>query len=161
MIKAIYAGTFDPLTNGHLDIIRRASKLVDELTILVADNQLKKTTFTVEERKMMIENVLNGTPNVKIDYTNGLVVEYAKKHNVKIMFRGLRNFQDYEYEYSLSKYNRNINSEIETVLLFPSSNSDFVSSSGIKELVYYGVDISNYIPKVNVDIVKNRLKKIF
>lgn len=161
MIKAIYAGTFDPLTNGHLDIIRRASKLVDELTILVADNQLKKTTFTVEERKMMIENVLNGTPNVKIDYTNGLVVEYAKKHNVKIMFRGLRNFQDYEYEYSLSKYNSNINSEIETVLLFPSSNSDFVSSSGIKELVYYGVDISNYIPKVNVDIVKNRLKKIF
>ena len=161
MIKAIYAGTFDPLTNGHLDIIRRASKLVDELTILVADNQLKKTTFTVEERKMMIENVLNGTPNVKIDYTNGLVVEYAKKHNVKIMFRGLRNFQDYEYEYSLSKYNSNIYSEIETVLLFPSSNSDFVSSSGIKELVYYGVDISNYIPKVNVDIVKNRLKKIF
>src|SRR5690554_230036 len=161
MIKAIYAGTFDPLTNGHLDIIRRASKIVDELTILVADNQLKKTTFTVEERKMMIENVLNGTPNVKIDYTNGLVVEYAKKHNVKIMFRGLRNFQDYEYEYSLSKYNSHINEDIETVLLFPSTHSDIVSSSGIKELVYYGVDISNYIPKVNVEIVKNRLKKIF
>jgi len=161
MIKAIYAGTFDPLTNGHLDIIRRASKIVDELTILVADNQLKKTTFTVEERKLMLENVLNGTPNIKIDYTNGLVVEYAKKHNIKIMFRGLRNFQDYEYEYSLSKYNSNINDDVETVLLFPSSHSDFVSSSGIKELVYYGVDISNYVPLVNIEIVKNRLKKIF
>lgn len=160
MIKAIYAGTFDPLTNGHLDIILRASKLVDELTILVADNQLKKTTFTVAERTKMIENVLNGHSNIKIDYTNGLVVEYAKNNGIKIMFRGLRNFQDYEYEYSLSRYNININKEIETVLLFPSASTSFVSSSGIKELVYYDVDISKYIPSVNIDIVKTRLKKL-
>src|SRR5690554_6397330 len=109
----------------------------------------------------MIKNVIGNNKKIKIDYTNGLVVEYARKIGAKIMFRGLRNFQDYEYEYSLSKYNSHINEDIETVLLFPSTHSDFVSSSGIKELVYYGVDISNYIPKVNVEIVKNRLKKIF
>lgn len=160
MIKAIYPGTFDPLTNGHLDIIVRASKLVDELIVLVADNQLKITKFTVAERVEMIKNVTKDIPNIKIDHTNGLVVEYAKKYDIKIMFRGLRNFQDYEYEYQLSKYNGHINPDIETVLLFPSLKTGFISSSGIKELVYYDVDISNYIPKENIDIVKNKLRKL-
>jgi len=108
----------------------------------------------------MIKNVIGNNKKIKIDYTNGLVVEYAKKIGAKIMFRGLRNFQDYEYELSLSKYNKNIEKSVETVLLFPSDNAEFISSSGIKELVYYGVDITKYVPKENVDIIVDRIKKV-
>lgn len=158
MKNAVYAGTFDPLTLGHLDVIKRAANLVDNLVVLIANNQLKSNKFTVDERKLMIENVTKELPNVKIDVSSGLVVDYAAKHNISIMFRGLRNIQDYEYEYSLSKYNANINNNIETVLLFPSSSNHFVSSSAIKELVHHNVDISLYIPKENIDLVTNRLK---
>lgn len=157
MIKALYAGTFDPLTNGHLDILKRAARIVDELTILVADNNLKTHRFTVDERIQMIKNVTKDISNVKIDFTDGLVVKYATEQNIKIMFRGLRNFQDYEYEYSLSKYNANIAPDVETVLLFPNSDTHFVSSSGIKELVYHGVDISKYIPRENIKLVSEKL----
>lgn len=157
MTSAIYAGSFDPLTSGHLDVIKRAAGLVDELTILVSNNFLKTYKFNIEERLQMIKNVVSNIPNIKIDYTDGLIVRYANDHNIKIMFRGLRNIQDYEYEYSLSKYNSNIMPNVETVLLFPSTNTHFVSSSSIKELVYHNVDISLYIPKENVDLVTKKL----
>lgn len=159
MAKALYAGTFDPLTNGHLDVIKRAAKLVDELVILVANNPLKKHTFSVEERILMIKNVTSDIPNLKIDYTDGLVVKYAVANDITIMFRGLRNIQDYEYEYSLAKYNANINPNVETILMFPSTNMHFVSSSAIKELVYHQVDITPYIPKENVKIVIDKLSQ--
>lgn len=159
MPKALYAGTFDPLTNGHLDVIKRAAKLVDELVILVANNPLKKHTFSVEERILMIKNVTSDIPNLKIDYTDGLVVKYAVENDITIMFRGLRNIQDYEYEYSLAKYNANINPNVETILMFPSTNMHFVSSSAIKELVYHQVDITPYIPKENVKIVIDKLSQ--
>lgn len=159
MPKALYAGTFDPLTNGHLDVIKRAAKLVDELVILVANNPLKKHTFSVEERILMIKNVTSDIPNLKIDYTDGLVVKYAVANDITIMFRGLRNIQDYEYEYSLAKYNANINPNVETILMFPSTNMHFVSSSAIKELVYHQVDITPYIPKENVKIVIDKLSQ--
>ncbi|VEU80481.1 pantetheine-phosphate adenylyltransferase [Haploplasma axanthum] len=157
MVRAVYAGTFDPLTNGHLDVIKRAAKLVDELIVLVANNALKVHKFTTEERIQMIKNALKDAPKIKVDSTNGLIVNYAQEHDIKIMFRGLRNIQDYEYEYSLSEYNANINPNVETVLLFPSRNNHFVSSSAIKELVYHNVDISLYIPKENIELVKKKL----
>lgn len=158
MKKAVYAGTFDPLTKGHLDVIERSSKLCDELVILIANNHLKNHKFTLEERVLMIENVTKHLKNIKIDSTAGLVVDYAEKNDIEIMIRGLRNIQDYEYEYSLAKYNYNINSSVETILLFPSSSNHFVSSSAIKELVYHNVDISLYIPKENIELVTERLK---
>ncbi|MDY0277464.1 MAG: pantetheine-phosphate adenylyltransferase [Acholeplasma sp.] len=158
-MKAIYAGTFDPLTLGHLDVIKRSSKLVDELIVLIAVNNHKKQSFSVEDRIKMIKNVTKDMPNVTIDFTEGLVVRYAEKHNAKMMFRGLRNIQDYEYEYSLSRYNANIIPSIETVLLFPTINNHFVSSSAIKELVYHNADISLYIPKENVEIVMKRFSR--
>lgn len=159
--KAIYAGTFDPLTNGHLDVILRASKLVDELIVLIANNPLKNHTFSVDERKSMIESVTKHVSNIKIDSTDGLVVKYASNNNINMMIRGLRNIQDYEYEYSLSKYNTNIDNSVETILLFPSTNNHFVSSSAIKELVYHNVDISLYIPKENIELIKQKLSKNF
>lgn len=159
--KAIYAGTFDPLTNGHLDVILRASKLVDELIVLIANNPLKKHTFSVDERKSMIESVTKHVSNIKIDSTDGLVVKYASNNNINMMIRGLRNIQDYEYEYSLSKYNTNIDNSVETILLFPSTDNHFVSSSAIKELVYHNVDISLYIPKENIELIKQKLSKNF
>lgn len=159
--KAIYAGTFDPLTNGHLDVILRASKLVDELIVLIANNPLKNHTFSVDERKSMIESVTKHVSNIKIDSTDGLVVKYASNNNINMMIRGLRNIQDYEYEYSLSKYNTNIDNSVETILLFPSTDNHFVSSSAIKELVYHNVDISLYIPKENIELIKQKLSKNF
>lgn len=153
MNKAVYAGTFDPLTLGHLDIIKRAANMVNELVILIADNSLKTHKFSAEERKQMILNVTKDINNVTVDISSDLVVRYAKENNITIMFRGLRNIADYEYEYSLSKYNVNINPDIETVLLFPSSYNHFVSSSGIKELVMHEADISKYVPKENIDII--------
>lgn len=159
MAKGLYAGTFDPLTCGHVDVIKRSSELVEELVVVIADNPLKTHNFSLEERTLMIENVIKDIPNVRVDNTSNLVVDYARDNGIKMMFRGLRTIQDYEYEYSLSMYNKNINNDIETVLLFPSSDTHFVSSSNIKELVYHGVDISLYVPEKNIELVTKRLKR--
>ncbi|MFA7589654.1 MAG: pantetheine-phosphate adenylyltransferase, partial [Acholeplasmataceae bacterium] len=144
MKKAVYPGTFDPLTIGHLDIIKRASRLVDELHVVVADNIRKAPSFTAEERIEMIKRVVGDVPNVVVKSTQELIVRYAKKHKISIMIRGLRNIQDYENEYQLYQFNRNLNRSIETIILFPSSRNHFVSSSSIKELIIHHADISPY-----------------
>lgn len=159
MKKGIYPGSFDPLTLGHLDVIRRASELVDELYVVVADNPKKKFSFTLEKRIEMITKVVKNMPNVKVTSTDDLVVRYAAKENIKVLFRGLRNIADYEYEYQLYQFNRNLNPEVETVVLFPSSRNHFVSSSSIKELVFHNADISLYIPEEIVDDVIQGLPK--
>jgi pantetheine-phosphate adenylyltransferase len=158
MKKAVYPGTFDPLTIGHLDLIKRASRIVDELHIVVADNYKKVPTFTTEERIEMIKLVTEDLDNVVVSSTNDLVVRYAKDHGVDLMIRGLRNIQDYENEYALYQFNRNINRNIETLILFPSSKNHFVSSSAIKELVVHHADISPYVPREIIKLVQNKLK---
>ncbi|AUD64858.1 pantetheine-phosphate adenylyltransferase [Tenericutes bacterium MZ-XQ] len=158
MKKAVYPGTFDPLTIGHLDLIKRASRIVDELHIVVADNYKKVPTFTTEERIEMIKLVTEDLDNVVVSSTNDLVVRYAKDHGVDLMIRGLRNIQDYENEYALYQFNRNINRHIETLILFPSSKNHFVSSSAIKELVVHHADISPYVPREIIKLVQNKLK---
>lgn len=158
MYKAVYPGTFDPLTIGHLDIIKRAAKLVDELHVVVADNVRKTPTFTTEERIEMIQRVTEDIPNIKVTSTTDLVVRYAMQHDINIMIRGLRNIQDYENEYALYQFNRNLNKNIETMILFPSSRNHFVSSSAIKELVVHHADISPYVPKEIIKDVQERLR---
>ncbi len=158
MRKAVYPGTFDPLTIGHLDIIKRASKLVDELHVVVADNYRKSPTFSTQERIEMIERVLYDMPNVLVKSTQDLVVRYAEKNQIDLMIRGLRNIQDYENEYALYQFNRNLNRNIETIILFPSSRNHFVSSSAIKELVTHNADISAYVPVEIIKIVEDKLK---
>lgn len=158
MKKAVYPGTFDPLTLGHLDIIKRASKLVNELHIVVADNYRKTPSFTSEERMDMIKRVIGNMKNVVVTQTNDLVVRYAANNKISLIIRGLRNIQDYENEYMLYQFNRNINSKIETVILFPTSRNHFVSSTAIKELVVHSQDISPYVPKEIIKDVEDRLR---
>ena len=158
MIKAVYPGSFDPLSNGHLDIILRASKMLDEVHIVVSSNIKKTSTFTVEERINMIKMVTKDIPNIHVTSYDGLVVNYCKENGINILIRGLRNYQDYENEFSLFQFNRDINPNIETILMLPSSKNQFVSSSAIKELVTFNCDISQYVPSEIKDIIINKYK---
>ena len=158
MTKAVYPGSFDPLSNGHLDIITRASKILDELHVVVSINKAKKNTFTIEERVEMIKLATKKLPNVHITSYEGLIVNYCKENNIKILIRGLRNYQDYEAEFSLYQFNRDIDSSVETMLMLPSNKHIFVSSSAIKELVSFNADISNYVPKEIKQMVINKYK---
>ncbi len=158
MKKAVYPGTFDPLTIGHLDIIKRAAKIVDELHVVVADNYKKQPTFTTEERMEMIKRVTTDVDNLIVTFTSDLIVRYAQKNEIDIMVRGLRNIQDYENEYALYQFNRNLNRNIETIILFPSSRNHFVSSSAIKELIVHHADISPYVPKEIIKDVQDKIR---
>ncbi|PKK93881.1 MAG: pantetheine-phosphate adenylyltransferase [Tenericutes bacterium HGW-Tenericutes-6] len=158
MNKAVYPGTFDPLTIGHLDIIKRAAKFVDELHVVVADNYKKIPTFSAEERIEMIQRVTQDVPNIIVTSTTDLVVRYAQKHDIHLMVRGLRNIQDYENEYALYQFNRNLNRNLETLILFPSSRNHFVSSSAIKELIVHHADISPYVPKEIIKDLQDKLR---
>ncbi len=158
MEKAVYPGTFDPLTIGHLDIIKRASRFVDELHIVVADNYKKMPTFTAQERIDMIKLVTQDLDNVVICSTQDLVVRYCQQNDIKLMIRGLRNIQDYENEYALYQFNRNLNRQVETLILFPSSRNHFVSSSAIKELIVHHADISPYVPKEIIKQVQSKIR---
>ncbi len=158
MKKAVYPGTFDPLTIGHLDIIKRAARVVDELHVVVADNYKKKPTFTTEERIEMIKRVTSDIENIIITSTSDLVVRYAHRNGIDVMIRGLRNIQDYENEYALYQFNRNLNRNIETIILFPSSRNHFVSSSAIKELIVHHADISPYVPKEIIRDVQEKIR---
>ncbi len=159
MKKAIYPGSFDPMTNGHLDLIRRASKFVSTLYVVVADNVNKQTIFTVEERINMIKLVTKDIPNIKIMHTDKLVVEFAKENNISLMIRGLRNLLDYVSEYQLHSFNKNLNPEIETLIMFPTKDMHFISSSAIKELIYHDADISPYVPHELIDIIRSKYQK--
>jgi pantetheine-phosphate adenylyltransferase len=157
MKKGLYPGSFDPVTLGHIDVIERAAQLVDELYVVVANNPKKKYSFSIEKRVEMLKRVIQHIDNVFIASTDDLVVRFAAANDIKILFRGLRTIADYEQEYQLYQFNRNLNPNVETVILFPSSRNHFVSSSSIKELVYHGADISLYIPKEIIEDVINGL----
>ncbi len=158
MKKCVYPGSFDPISNGHLDIIKRASKLFDEVHIIVSNNIFKKSSFTIDERIEFIKLSTSNLPNIVVSAYDGLTVNYCKENDINIIVRGMRNYSDYENEFSLFQYNKDIDSSIETVILLPSSKNQFVSSSAIKELVTFGVDISKYVPKQIAEIVTNKLK---
>lgn len=160
MKKAVYPGSFDPFSNGHLDIVKRASKLFDELHILVSYNLNKKTNFSKDERVSMIKKCVKSLNNVIVDSYDGLVVNYCKENSIDIIVRGLRNYSDYENEFNLFQYNRDISPSIETILLLPSTKNQFVSSSAIKELVSFNCDISKYVPKeIEQDIMESFKKR--
>ena len=144
----IYPGSFDPITNGHLDIIKRASKLFDEVIVLVAVNNHKKNRFDVNTRVRLIKESIKCFNNVSVDYFNGLIVEYAKMHNAVALIRGIRVSSDFEYEWELAAANEYIDPEVEMVFLMSHKENTFISSSAINELFLNGVDISPLVPKV-------------
>lgn len=156
---AIYPGSFDPITNGHLDIINRASKLFDKIYVCVAKNLNKKTYFSVDERVSMVKNSLLDFPNIEVISTDKLIVTVAKELNATAIVRGLRAVTDFEYEFQLAAGNEYIDNNIEMVFLMASLNKSFISSSSIKEFFSYGVDISNLVPPVVVSEFKKKSLK--
>ena len=154
---AIYPGSFDPITKGHLDIITRSIKFVDKLIIAISRSSNKKTLFKIDERIEMINKVIQdeNISNVEIDHFDGLLMEYAKKRNAQVVIRGLRAVSDFEYEFQMTGMNYKLDPKIETVFLMSSDKYQLISSKLIKEICYLKGDISKFVPKE----VENRLKK--
>lgn len=159
MKTAIYPGSFDPITNGHLDIVERAANLFDRLIIVVADNPNKKYTFTVQERVEMIKEIVQHLNNVEVDYTSGLTVDYAVSKGACTLVRGLRAVTDFEFEFQIQAANTFINPKIDSIYLMSRQDFTFISSSTIKELYSHGVDISSLVPHAVIkyfELIKNR-----
>ncbi len=157
MVKAVYPGSFDPVTCGHVDIIRRAARVVDELIIGVLVNSEKNPMFSMEERCCMLSEAVGDIPNVKVEAFEGLTVSFAKNHGASVIIRGLRAVTDFENEMQLAQTNHSIDSDIDTLFLTTSLEYAFLSSTIVKEIAYYGADISKLVPE-NVAI---KLKEKF
>ncbi len=154
---AVYPGSFDPITNGHLDIIERGLKLFDKIIVAILYNSTKKCLFTIEERIEMIEESLSGFSNVEVDKFDGLLINYAKKREANTILRGMRAVSDFEYEFQLALMNRRLNREIQTVFLMTGLRWIFTSSSIIKEAARFGGNIEGMVPPV----VNRKLKEKF
>ena len=156
MKKAVYPGSFDPITNGHIDILKRALEIFDEVTILIAENPDKKSRFSVKERIEMIKEATKSLKGVKVDSTEGLTVSYAKKIGATHLIRGLRAVTDFEYEFSLAAANHYIDKSIDIVFFMANSESSFISSSMIDGLNSENVDISNLVPDSVLKMYKKK-----
>ena len=147
---AIYPGTFDPITNGHIDLIQRAAKMFDEVIVAIASSSKKSPRFTLEQRIDMAEKVLADCTNVRVKGFQVLLVDFAKQENARILIRGLRAISDFEYEFQLASMNRNLEPNIESLFLMPADEYSFISSSLVKEVASLGGDVSNFVhPLVN------------
>ena len=155
MKRAIYPGSFDPITNGHLDILNRAREVFDEVIVLVAVNPNKHFNFTPEERVEMIKEATKDMKGVIVDHYEGLTVKYAKEHNAPHLIRGLRAVTDFEYEFQLASANEYVDESIDMVFFMARGDKTFISSSAITELANSGVDVSGLVP----ESVNRRIKK--
>jgi pantetheine-phosphate adenylyltransferase len=155
--KAIYPGSFDPVTNGHLDVIQRAARIFDHVIVAVANNTSKKTLLTIRERVDLLREVTKGIKNVSVETFDDLVIEYARKKKIHVIIRGLRMTSDFDYEFQIALTNRRLAEDIETVFLMPSENVSFVSSSLLKEIAGLNADISSFVPRVVERKLKERL----
>lgn len=158
-ITAIYPGTFDPVTNGHLDIIERASKLFDKVIITIAVNSSKKPLFSKDERVDMIKSVTKKFKNVSVDVFDGLLVSYAKKKKASVIIRGLRAISDFDYEFQIALTNRKLEPEVNTIFLMPNEKYSFLNSSLVRELASFKADVRQFVPDYVFKKLKEKYKK--
>lgn len=156
MVKAVFAGSFDPPTYGHLDIIQRASLLFESVDVVISVNPEKKYMFTQEERLNMMQTLIKDFKNVTVHSYSGLIVNYAKEVNANALIRGIRNSNDYAYEFDLALMNQNLNPKIETIFLQSKEQFTIVKSSSIKQLAMFGGDISRMVPPVVEKALKDK-----
>lgn len=159
MKRAIYPGSFDPLTLGHVDMIERASKIVDELVVGVLNNSAKNSLFSLEERVSMIKEITESMPNVTVASFDGLLVDYMKEIDATIIVRGLRAVTDFEYELQIAQTNHVENPKVETVFLTTSLQYSYLSSTIVKEFASYGGDISKFVPAQFIDRIYAKYQK--
>jgi len=146
MKRAVFAGTFDPVTNGHLDLARRALRVVDQLTVAVADRPEKGVLFSQADRVTMLKEALATESNLTVEPFQGLLVDYAKKNGIGIIIRGLRFISDFEYEFQMALMNRRLSPDIETLFLMPSETYTYVNSTLVKEIARHGGDVASFVP---------------
>jgi pantetheine-phosphate adenylyltransferase len=155
-LKAIYPGSFDPVTYGHIDIIKRASEVFEDFTVVLMNNSRKKPLFSVDERFEMLKSVTKEL-NVKVDIHNGLLVQYAKAHDVKVALRGLRAVEDFEYEFEMALANKEMDTNLETIYFMTDIRYLFLSSSMVKEIAQFGGELKQWVP----EFVEKKLREKF
>jgi len=161
MKKAVYPGSFDPVTFGHLDIIKRASEMFDELIVSVLNNKAKTPLFSVEERVKILEEATKDLPNVKIDSFSGLLIDYAAAQDLHIAVRGLRAITDFEYELQIAQTNKKLsNGKLDTIFLTTSLEYSYLSSSSVKEIACFNGDISKFVPDFVAEMINEKYRNI-
>ena len=159
MIKAVYPGTFDPLTSGHEDLVRRASRLFDRVVLGIADSRAKRTFFTLEERVALANRVLRDVRNVEVIGFKGLLTDFVRKQKARVVLRGLRAVSDFEYEFQLAGMNRDLYPDMETIFLTPGDQHMFISATLVREIAQLGGDVSKFVdPRVEARL-KAKAKK--
>ena len=154
----VFAGSFDPVTNGHIEIIRRAQRIFGEVLVLVMPNGQKQTLFSLQQRKRLLETVFKKEKHIKVGAAEGLLVMYMKKHHLTVLVRGIRNSVDLEYENSARAYNEQLYPSLETVFLPSSLLTSFISSSAVKEAFFCGADVSKWLPSCSLEALKKKNK---
>ncbi len=157
-MKAIYPGTFDPFTNGHLDVVKRGLKLFGSLTVAIAENPHKKPLFTASERVEMVRKSLEGLKGVEVKQFNSLLVDFARQEKAQVVLRGLRETSDFPQEFQLAVVNRLLDNSIETVFVMTDPESFYITSGIVKEIAEYGGDVSGFVPKPVLEHLKRKFK---
>lgn len=159
---ALYPGSFDPITYGHLDILERATELFDKVIITIAINERKETVFTGEERKALLKQCIEGkewAKRVEVELFRGLLVNFAKQKKAKTLIRGVRQISDFEYEFRMALTNRRLAPEVDTIFLMPNEQLTFISASLVKEVARWGGDLSSFVPKLVAEALQKKMGK--
>ena len=159
MKKVVYPGSFDPVTLGHLDVIKRASNIFDEVTVCILNNSVKKTPlFSLEERVNMLCDVVSEFENVRVDSYQGLLVDFAKEHDIKVIIRGLREITDFDSELQMAQGNHMVSPDVETLFMATDPKYSFISSSMVREFASYGRSVKGFVPEIILDKIEDRYK---
>ncbi|WP_394192469.1 pantetheine-phosphate adenylyltransferase [Pseudoalteromonas atlantica] len=156
-VTAIYPGTFDPLTNGHTDLIQRAAKMFDTVIVAIANNPSKKPCFSLQERVALANSLLNHIENVSVIGFSGLLADLAREHNANVLIRGIRAVSDFDYEFQLANMNRRLNPDLESVFLTPAEKNSFISSTLVKEVARHKGDVSEFVSPIVVKALEEKL----